>query len=142
MIIKATLVSPPSLNEIPEFESLYIDDLNEANETSKEVPISETMTIEVAIKSCLQNFFEKRRASGDARPCGPHDMGPIYQAVFGITKEDLKDEKFLSRMRRTVLASQKRKRTIRVRVSLARRRRRKGRRARLRLESLGESSFI
>jgi hypothetical protein len=61
------------------------------------------MSIEAAIKYCLQNFFEKLRASGDAPPCGPHDMGSIYQAVFGITKEDLKNEKFLSRLRRTNL---------------------------------------
>ena len=109
MIIKATLVSPPSLNEIPEFESLCMDNPNEADGSSKEVPTPETMSIEAAIKSCLQNFFEKRRASGDARPCGPHDMGPIYQAVFGITKEDLKNEKFLSRLRRTGLDQSKEK---------------------------------
>jgi hypothetical protein len=108
MMIKATLVSPPSLNEMPEFESLCMDNPNEVDESSKEVlPTPETMTIEAAIKSCLQNFFEKRRASGDARPCGPHDMGPIYQAVFGITKEDLKNEKFLSRLRRTGLGLSK-----------------------------------
>jgi hypothetical protein len=106
MIIKATLVSLPSLNAIPEFESLCMDNPNEVDE-SKEVPTPETMSIEAAIKSCLQNFFEKRRASGDARPCGPHDMGPIYQAVFGITKEDLKNEKFLSRLRRTGLGQSK-----------------------------------
>jgi hypothetical protein len=64
---------------------------------------SSLITIEEAIKSCLVNFFEKRRASGDARPCGPHDMGPIYLAVFGISKGELKDEKFLSRLRRTGL---------------------------------------
>jgi hypothetical protein len=61
------------------------------------------VTIEEAIKSCLGNFFEKRRASGDARPCGPHDMGLIYLAVFGISKAELKDEKFLSRLRRAGL---------------------------------------
>jgi hypothetical protein len=36
-------------------------------------------------------------------------MGPIYQAVFGITKEDLKNEKFLSRLRRTGLGQSKEK---------------------------------
>jgi hypothetical protein len=61
------------------------------------------ITVEDAIKGCLENFFEKRRASGDARPCGPHDMGPIYLAVFGISKAELKDEKFLSRLRRAGL---------------------------------------
>lgn len=104
-MIKATVVPPLSLNEIPEFESLGIDNPDEVDGSSKELP--ETMTIENAIQSCLQSFFEKRRASGDARPCGPHDMGPIYQAVFGITKEDLKNEQFLSRLRRTGLGQSK-----------------------------------
>jgi hypothetical protein len=65
------------------------------------------MTIEEAIKSCLENFFENLKASGDARPCGPHDMGPIYRAVFGITKEELRNEKFLSRLRRVGLGQPK-----------------------------------
>jgi hypothetical protein len=104
MLIKTTMVSPPLLNEIPEFEALYIDENpTEVVESGTKVVAPESMTIEAAIKSCLQHFFEKRRASGDARPCGPHDMGPIYQAVFGITKEDLKNEKFLGRLRRTSL---------------------------------------
>ena len=109
MIIKATLVSPPLLNEIPEFESLCMDNPNEVDGSSKEVPTPETMSIETAITYCLQNFFEKRRASGDARLCRPHDMGSIYQVVFGITKEDLKREKFLSRLRRTGLGKSKEK---------------------------------
>ena len=73
------------------------------------VPESETVTIEAAIQSSLQNFFEKRRASGDARPCGPHDMGPIYKAVFGISTEELRDEKFLGRLRRCGLGEKKEK---------------------------------
>jgi len=109
MTIKATLVSPPSLNEIPEFESLSLADPISVDERTKEVSAPETMTIEAAIKFTLQNFFAKRRASGDARPCGPHDMGPIYQAVFGITKEDLKNEKFLGRLRRAGLSQSKEK---------------------------------
>ena len=39
---------------------------------------TESRIIEEAIKSSLVNFFEKRRASGDSRPCGPHDLAPIY----------------------------------------------------------------
>ncbi|KAN0122830.1 hypothetical protein V8E51_001156 [Hyaloscypha variabilis] len=93
MIIKATLVSPPSLKEIPEFESLCMDNPNEVDGSSKEVPTPETMSIEAAIKYCLQNLFQKRRAS----------------AVFGITKEDLNNEKFLSRLRRTGLGQSKEK---------------------------------
>lgn len=62
-------------------------------------------TVSHAIQSRLTNFFEKRRASGDTRPCGPHDMAPIYLQVFGISKEELQDEKFLSRLRRQGLPS-------------------------------------
>ncbi len=60
-------------------------------------------TLEEAISGRLANFFEKRRASGDSRPCGPHDMVPIYASVFGIDKEELTEERFLSRLRRSGL---------------------------------------
>jgi hypothetical protein len=111
VLIKQTLVSPPTLQEIPEFEQLEYeqDTIEEDTLPAGLITIEEAaspvslITIEEAIKSCLVNFFEKRRASGDARPCGPHDMGPIYLAVFGISKAELKDEKFLSRLRRAGL---------------------------------------
>lgn len=91
------------MDEVPEFEAG--DDEPDVKTSEQNISTTlELMTIEEAIKSSLKNFFEKRRASGDARPCGPHDMGPIYRAVFGITKEDLKDEKFLSRLSRAGLA--------------------------------------
>lgn len=61
------------------------------------------VTVEEAIHNWLSDFFEKRKASGDARPCGPHDMVPAYASVFEIVKEDLKDERFLSRLRRSGL---------------------------------------
>ncbi|KAK9445640.1 hypothetical protein VB005_00752 [Metarhizium brunneum] len=53
-----------------------------------------------ALCALLQNFLDKRRASGDARPCGPHDLAPIFAALLGIELEELKDEKFLGRLRR------------------------------------------
>ena len=63
----------------------------------------EIVTLEEAIHDRLTNFFDKRRASGDARPCGPHDMFPIYASIFGIEKAELKDEHFLGRLRRSGL---------------------------------------
>jgi hypothetical protein len=102
-LIKQTLISPPTLQEIPEFQRVgYEQDegIPEVEEATSPVSL---IIIEEAIKNCLVNFFEKRGASGDARPCGPHDMGPIYLAVFGISKAELKDEKFLSRLRRAGL---------------------------------------
>ena len=61
------------------------------------------ITVERALHYKLANFLDKRKASGDARPCGPHDMVPIYSSIFGITKEDLGDERFLGRLRRSGL---------------------------------------
>lgn len=57
-------------------------------------------TVEDAIKFYLSSFLEKRKASGDSRPCGPHDLAPVYEFVFGISKEELSDEGFLRRVRR------------------------------------------
>jgi len=70
-------------------------------EPIKEAPSCQEMTVEEAIQTRLANFFEKKKASSDARPCGPHDMAPIYEGLFGISKEELQnDEKFPSRLRR------------------------------------------
>lgn len=62
-------------------------------------------SLEQAITSNLQSFFEKRRASGDCRPCGPHDMVPVYLSCFGIDKAELDDDKFVSRLRRSGLST-------------------------------------
>ncbi|KFY18170.1 hypothetical protein V492_00105 [Pseudogymnoascus sp. VKM F-4246] len=109
VLIKNTVVSPPILTDIPEFETLKLEkDIDsEASGPAKREVERMASTVEAAITSCLRNFFAKRRASGDARPCGPHDMGPIYKAVFGITTEELRDEKFLGRLRRTGLGQSK-----------------------------------
>ncbi|KAI4182354.1 MAG: hypothetical protein L6R41_006024 [Letrouitia leprolyta] len=61
------------------------------------------ITIQDALHQDLEILSEKRRASGDARPCGPHDMFPVCCGVFGVKKEELKDEKFLARLGRTRL---------------------------------------
>ena len=76
---------------------------------SQETPPSsvEMITLEEAIYKRLANFFDKRRASGDSRPCGPHDMVPVYMSVFCIGKDELKDERFLSRLRRSGLGDLK-----------------------------------
>ncbi|KAG9563298.1 hypothetical protein KCU71_g8116, partial [Aureobasidium melanogenum] len=100
-LVKNTQILAPTLIEVPEFKDLDQEVTSEPRQT--EDVTSHDVTIEQDIKDCLQNFFEKRRASGDSRPCGPHDMGPTYRAVFGISKEELKDEKFLSRLRRVGL---------------------------------------
>lgn len=60
-------------------------------------------TIEEALYDRLANFLDKRKASGDARPCGHHDMVAVYGSIFGIPKEKLEDERFLARLRRSGL---------------------------------------
>ena len=42
----------------------------------------EEKSIENAIKGQLKDLLEKRRESGDARPCGPHTLAPIYESIF------------------------------------------------------------
>ena len=39
-------------------------------------------------------------ASGNARPCGPHDMAPVYEKVFETDRATLEDEDFWSSVRR------------------------------------------
>ncbi|TQV91223.1 hypothetical protein IF1G_10104 [Cordyceps javanica] len=53
-----------------------------------------------ALASLLSTFFDKRRASGDARPCGPHHLAPLYAALYGIDMAELQDGRFLGRLRR------------------------------------------
>ena len=57
-------------------------------------------SLDEAIRMLLGNFLEKRRASGDSRPCGPHDLAPVYAALFGIELDEMQDDKFLGRLRR------------------------------------------
>ncbi len=93
--IKATIVEPT-------FEQFVHDDPEDGGSP----PVTGKMGLEDAITSSLTNFFEKRRASGDARPCGPHTLAPIYQRVFGVERADIEDERFLSRLRRSGLGVQ------------------------------------
>ena len=82
----------------------YFTDIESTRILSTLITVNESQeSIQDAIQQQLATFFEKRRASGDARPCGPHDMVPAYGSVFGIEKGELKDEKFLNRLKRSGL---------------------------------------
>lgn len=94
------LPSPPASIEGHEEEEEVEQEEEEHEEERAE---AREMSVEDAIKERLANFFEKRRASGDSRPCGPHDIAPIYEVVFGVEKSELEDERFLSRLRRSGL---------------------------------------
>jgi hypothetical protein len=64
---------------------------------------SETLkgkSFDEVVRKVLSNFIDKRRASGDARPCGPHHLSPLYASLFGVDIEEIKEEKFLRRLRR------------------------------------------
>jgi hypothetical protein len=53
-------------------------------------------SVEEVIKICLAGFLEKRKASGDARPCGPHAIWDLFTERFsGFSREDLEEERFL-----------------------------------------------
>jgi len=90
----ALYISGPyfSVEEAEAIKSTIVDDTPTA-----------TTTLETAISQKLENFFEKRRASGDSRPCGPHDLGPVYLQCLGIEKEEIGEERFVSRVRRSLL---------------------------------------
>ena len=59
---------------------------------------SEMTTVEEAINEQLANFFDKRIASGNSRPCRAYNIVPIYMSVLNIDREELKDWRFLKRV--------------------------------------------
>ncbi|KAJ4164847.1 hypothetical protein LMH87_006502 [Akanthomyces muscarius] len=87
-----TLDSLPNLDHVP---GRGDQDLSAADLVSK--PVHEALGI------LLSGFLDKRRASGDARPCGPHHLAPLYAALFSVELSELQDAKFLGRLRRNGL---------------------------------------
>lgn len=102
MCIKTTTVEIAKKSTTTEFDEFEHAPEAAPDPTNNTEPTT-TMTVEDAIQSRLAGFLGKRKASVDARPCGPHDLGSIYLSVFGISKGDLKDERFLARLRRSSL---------------------------------------
>jgi hypothetical protein len=108
--IKATTVEPAEVlswsadgnEDLPAATDTAID-RTEATLPDSTTRSITTATVEESIQSHLSSFLDKRKASGDSRPCGPHDLGPIYRGVFGISQTELLDEKFLTRLRRSGL---------------------------------------
>ncbi|KAI2631570.1 putative C6 transcription factor [Hypomontagnella submonticulosa] len=80
--------------------AVHIGEVHVGGCQDRESDTSTIQTVEEAIHTRLENFFQKRKASGDMRPCGPHDMAPVYESVFGISPTELNDERFQSRLRR------------------------------------------
>lgn len=57
-------------------------------------------TVQEAIQLHLGGFLAKRHGSNDKRPCGTHDILPLYMALFGLDKACLEDERFLGRLKK------------------------------------------
>ena len=73
--------------EASKIRTALIDEADVAGLLSNGIsPEAEEVTIEQALHYKLENFLDKHKASGDSRPCGPHDMVPIYGSIFGIAK--------------------------------------------------------
>ncbi|KAL8878350.1 MAG: hypothetical protein Q9198_003821 [Flavoplaca austrocitrina] len=89
--------------EASQILSTLVEPSNLSKESIAPSPNVRTTTIQDAIHQRLANFFDKRKANGDSRPCGPHDMLPIYLDVFKLQRGDLKKKKFLARLRRSGL---------------------------------------
>lgn len=100
--IKAAIVDIHVDNHDTSIPSFDVDEnLDEDRlETREATEIIRGKTLEAATRVVLQNFFEKRRASGDGRPCGPHHLAPLYASLFGIDMAETQDSKFLNRLRR------------------------------------------
>lgn len=94
------------IEDFDDFEVEVEDFSEQAKQTTPSSPTTQH-TVEETIHLQMATFFEKRRASGDARPCGPHTIAPLYRAVFGISKDELQDDKFLGRLRRCGLSEQR-----------------------------------
>ena len=58
-------------------------------------------TFNEVTRAFLKSFIDKRRASGDTRPCGPHHLAPMYASLFGVDLKEMQDEKFKGRLRRS-----------------------------------------
>lgn len=105
-MVKAALVDVDLSNHMDPTNASYAceyegsTDENSSEEISSLSSRLRNQPLDAAIRAMLDNFLEKRKASGDARPCGPHDLAPVYAALFGIDLAELQNDKFLGRLRR------------------------------------------
>lgn len=96
-MVKAAIVDA----DLPKYDPTISGDTDGENaDEALESRGLEGQTLDEAIRTSLNRFIDKRRASGDARPCGPHHLAPLYASLFGIKMEEIQDSKFLGRLRR------------------------------------------
>ncbi|KAF5574771.1 hypothetical protein FPANT_11619 [Fusarium pseudoanthophilum] len=92
-VIKAAIIDV----DFAKHASAAADDIEDID---RDLISQQGKSFEAAVRTLLDGFLDKRRASGDARPCGPHHLAPLYAKFFGIDLEELKEDKFLGRLRR------------------------------------------
>ncbi|KAF5577062.1 C6 transcription factor [Fusarium pseudocircinatum] len=92
-VVKAAIIDV----DLAKHVSAAADDIEDID---RDLISQQGKSFEDAVRTLLGGFLDKRRASGDARPCGPHHLAPLYAKFFGIDLEELKEDKFLGRLRR------------------------------------------
>ncbi|KAK1849764.1 C6 transcription factor [Colletotrichum chrysophilum] len=105
-VVKSAIVDVEFNNHLDpnaEHEKLVTDEPRPNDEEVSGPAVSRVrgQTVDTAIRMIMDNFLEKRKGSGDARPCGPHDLAPVYLGLFGMTVANLQDHKFISRLARS-----------------------------------------
>lgn len=106
LLVKDAIIdTEPDLYHVPGYGGFDQNDdcNNQADGKASMTSSLATKQVHEALSTILSTFLEKRRASGDARPCGPHHLAPLYAALFGIALEELQDPRFLGRLRKNGL---------------------------------------
>ncbi|KAJ2972357.1 hypothetical protein NQ176_g7203 [Zarea fungicola] len=105
LVRNAIIDTEPDLYHVPSYGGFdhNDDDNDQADGKASTTTSLATKHVHEALSTILSTFLEKRRASGDARPCGPHHLAPLYAALFGIALEEIQDAGFLTRLRKNGL---------------------------------------
>jgi hypothetical protein len=54
------------------------------NDPGSVIEVLGDKTLDGVVRALLMSFLEKRRASGDSRPCKPHHLAPMFAALLGL----------------------------------------------------------
>lgn len=100
-LIKTALISQETTAESSQ-DTTIGDDLDDGDA----IPLNnfrtdQPRTFQAVVEESLASFLEKRKASGDARPCEAHTIAPLYESIFGISRQETLEENFLRRVRKT-----------------------------------------
>lgn len=110
-IVKSAIVDVPlDPNAYPALREYMTAGGEDSNSSDKDDErnignLGSEKSFESVLGILLNRFLDKRRASGDARPCGPHHLAPLYAALFGIRMDELQEDSFVRRVRRDKLGT-------------------------------------